>query len=66
MVFEASTQLPIVFRRGSDPVAGPPQARFLNTTTNSWSISIDDGGNPGGPGEPDFADVILTVTATPQ
>jgi PKD repeat protein len=64
MVFEAGSQLPIVFRRGADPVAGPPQAQFTSTGTNTWSISIDDGGNPGGPGEPDFADAVLTVTAT--
>jgi PKD repeat protein len=66
LVFEAGTQLPIVFRRGSDPIAVAPQARFVSTGTNTWTISIDDGGNPGGPGEPDFADAVLTVTATPQ
>ena len=64
LIFEAGTQLPIVFRRGADPVAGPPAAQFTNTSTNTWTISIDDGGNPGGPGEPDFADAVLTVTAT--
>jgi PKD repeat protein len=63
MVFEANTQLPIVFRRGADPIALAPQAQ-LTTGTNTWTIDIDDGGNPGGPGEPDFADVVLTVTAT--
>jgi PKD repeat protein len=64
LVFEAGTQLPIVFRRGADPVAGPPQAQFTVNGANSWTIDIDDGGNPGGPGEPDFADAVLTVTAT--
>ena len=64
LILEAGTQLPIVFRRGSDPVAIAPQARFTTSGTNSWSISVDDGGNPTGPGEPDFADVVLTVTAT--
>ena len=63
MVFPAGTQLPIVFRRGADPVATSPQAQITNTG-NTWSISIDDGGNPTEP--PDFNDVVLTVTATPQ
>ncbi len=66
LILEAGTQLPIVFRRGSDPVAVQPQARITSTGANTWSIAIDDGGNPGGPGEPDFQDVILTVTANPQ
>lgn len=64
LIFEAGTQLPIVFHRGADPVAGPPAAQFTVNGTNSWTIDIDDGGNPGGPGEPDFSDAVLTVTAT--
>jgi hypothetical protein len=66
LILEAGTQLPIVFRRGSDPVAVQPQAQITSTGATTWSIAVDDGGNPGGPGEPDFQDVILTVTATPQ
>jgi hypothetical protein len=66
LILEAGTQLPIVFRRGSDPVAVQPQAQITSTGANTWSIAVDDGGNPGGPGEPDFTDVALTVTAVPQ
>jgi PKD repeat protein len=66
MIFEAGTPLPIVFRRGSDPIAVAPQAQVATTAANTWTLSIDDGGNPGGPGEPDFQDVILTVTASPR
>ena len=47
-----------------DPAVGPP-AGEIEGTFGSWNISIDDGGNPTGPGEPDFSDVILAVEATP-
>jgi PKD repeat protein len=45
------------------PAPGAPAARVEGTYPN-WTISIDDGGNPGGPGEPDFTDVVLSVQAT--
>jgi hypothetical protein len=32
----------------------------------SWTLNIDDGGAAGTPGEPDFNDVVVTVTATPE
>jgi PKD repeat protein len=70
IVFQAGSSLRIQFHRGepdaNDPAAGQPAARFEPSSANSWTISIDDGGNVGGVGEPDFADVLLTVTATPQ
>jgi PKD repeat protein len=64
MVFPAGTQLPILFRRGADPIAVAPEAQISNTGANTWRINVDDGGNPGT--ARDFDDVILTVTATPQ
>jgi PKD repeat protein len=64
MVFPAGTQLPIVFRRGADPIAVAPEAQLTNTSTNTWGIAIDDGGLPSQPR--DFDDVLLTVVATPQ
>jgi PKD repeat protein len=65
MVFEAGAQLQILFTQGTGtPVPGAPAAR-LEGTSPSWTISVDDGGNPTGPGEPDFTDVVLAVQATP-
>ena len=29
-----------------------------------WTLEFDDGEDPTGPGEPDFNDIIMTVTAT--
>jgi PKD repeat protein len=46
------------------PTPGAPAGHIEGTFPN-WTISIDDGGNPSGPGEPDFTDVIFTVTAAP-
>jgi PKD repeat protein len=69
LILEAGTQLPIQFHRGTpdagDPAAGPPAAKLESTSANNWTISIDDGGNVGGPSEPDFTDALLTVVATP-
>ena len=67
-VFEAGTQVVIRFTRGEpglgEPPAGPPAANLTGTGPN-WTISVDDGGNTGGPGEPDFTDVVMSVDATP-
>jgi PKD repeat protein len=67
-VLEAGTVLPIRFEQG-DPDVGDPAvsapAGTIDGTFGSWTISIDDGGNPTAPGEPDFTDVVLTVQATP-
>jgi PKD repeat protein len=70
-IFEAGTQVVLRFTRGEpdigggDPPAGPPAARVDGGFPN-WTVSVDDGGNTGGVGEPDYADVIFTVVATPQ
>jgi hypothetical protein len=67
-VLEAGTVLPVRFEQGDpdvgDPAVGTP-AGTVDGTFGTWTISIDDGGNPTGAGEPDFTDVILTVQATP-
>jgi hypothetical protein len=67
LIFEAGTQLQVEFTRGTpdlgDPPAGDPQAR-VDGTFPSYTVSIDDGGNTGGAGEPDFSDVVLAVQAT--
>jgi PKD repeat protein len=70
LVFDAGTQLPIQFHQGTlaptDPPHDPPAGHIASPSANNWTINIDDGGNKGGPGEPDFTDAILTVVATPQ
>ncbi len=67
LVVAAGTQVKIRFvQREPDPIdppTGPPAAHLEGTFPN-WTISIDDGGNVGGTGEPDFTDVVLTVQAT--
>lgn len=66
LVFEAGAQVHIRFQRGTgDPPPGSPQGNVV-AGASTWTINIDDGGNPGGPGEPDFNDVVLTIQATPR
>jgi PKD repeat protein len=64
---DAGTQLKFTFTQGEgapgDPPRVPPQIR-LEGTYPDWTISIDDGGNTGRPGEPDFNDLVLTAHAT--
>ncbi|MFL5402590.1 MAG: PKD domain-containing protein [Gemmatimonadales bacterium] len=66
--FDVGTQLRLTFVQGragpGDPAVGFPAAKLSNSFP-SWTINIDDGGDPHGNGEPDFTDVILSVQATP-
>jgi PKD repeat protein len=65
LTLAAGSQLHVRFKRGTGtPPPGAPAANVVGTFPN-WTINIDDGGNLGGPGEPDFTDVVLTVQATP-
>jgi len=65
--FEAGTQIQAEFTQGAgkptDPPRGPPAIQLTGTFPH-WIIKIDDGGDPTGPGEPDFNDIILSVDAT--
>ncbi len=65
--FNAGTQIQMQFTQGvgdpEDPAVGAPGIE-LDGTFPSWTLGIDDGGNPGGPGEPDFTDIVVSVTAT--
>ena len=66
-LYQAGTQARIWFRQ-SDPAGhplNPPQGRLEGSYPN-WTISYDDGDHPGAPGEPDFADLVLGVQATPR
>ena len=67
--FGAGTNLLARFTQGTkprpaDPDPGPASTR-VSGTFPEWTIEFDDGGNAGALGEPDFNDIVLTVTATP-
>lgn len=66
--FDAGTQIQAEFTQGvgkpTDPERGTPAIQLTGTYPD-WTINIDDGGNPTGPGEPDFNDIVVTVHATP-
>ncbi|MFL5401256.1 MAG: PKD domain-containing protein [Gemmatimonadales bacterium] len=66
IVFEAGSQLRVRFTQGTprrgDPAVGPPSAH-LEGTFPDWTISIEDGGNASGTGEPDFTDVVVGIKA---
>jgi PKD repeat protein len=65
-VYQAGGQARIWFTRApSNRVLNPPEGRVEGTWPN-WTLSFEDGDNPGAPGEPDFSDVVIGVTATPQ
>jgi PKD repeat protein len=65
--FAAGTQIQAEFTQGAgdpdDPPHGPPAIR-VDGTFPTWTINIDDGGQVGLPGEPDFNDIVLTAQAT--
>lgn len=66
--FAAGTSLQAQFTQGTkprpaDPDPGPASTR-VSGAFPEWTIEFDDGGNTGAPGEPDFNDIVLTVTAT--
>ncbi|MFL5496366.1 MAG: PKD domain-containing protein [Gemmatimonadales bacterium] len=66
--FAAGTQIQLQFTQGvgdpTDPTRGPPSIQLTGTFPD-WTLNIDDGGDPTGPGEPDFNDLIVTVHAGP-
>jgi PKD repeat protein len=67
-VYEAGSQATIRFVQGrpdaGEPAPNPPAAQITGSFP-SWTINFEDGADPGGPGEPDFADVVLQVDAIP-
>ena len=67
LVLDAGTQFAFRFEQGTggptDPATGDPGIQIEGTYPN-WTLKIDDGGAPGTPGEPDFNDAIVSVTAT--
>ncbi len=64
-VFAQGTEIQAEVISGSDdPGRIAPALRVTGTYPN-WTLEFDDGEDPTGPGEPDFNDLILTITATP-
>jgi PKD repeat protein len=66
--FDPGTNLQAQFTQGTkprpgDPDPGPPSTRVSGAFPD-WTIELDDGGNTGAPGEPDFNDIVLAVHAT--
>jgi PKD repeat protein len=48
---------------GSTALAYPPTIRVSGDFASGWTLTFDDGF--GGPGEPDFNDVVVLIKATP-
>jgi PKD repeat protein len=67
IVYEVGSQVVIRFFQGfadrRHPVLEPPSATFEGTFPD-WTIHFEDGTEPGEPGEPDFADVVVGLHAT--
>jgi PKD repeat protein len=67
-LYEAGSQVTIRFVQGTADAGEPTPAAPAGQLTGSfpnWTINFEDGANPGGPGEPDFTDVVLQVEAIP-
>ena len=65
-VFAANTQLQIAVLSGTVPstsLAFAPAIRVTGDFANGWTLTFDDG--YGGPGEPDFNDMVILIKATP-
>jgi PKD repeat protein len=62
-VFTAGTEITAEVISGLPDQDNPPTVRVLGDFTNGWTLEFDDG--RGGVGEPDFNDLVITVTANP-
>jgi PKD repeat protein len=70
IVYEAGSQVVIRFFQGFADGSGtlypnPPSATFEGTFPD-WTMHFEDSSQPGGPNEPDFADVVIGLHATPK
>ncbi|MFL5461070.1 MAG: PKD domain-containing protein [Gemmatimonadales bacterium] len=70
IVYEAGSQVVIRFFQGfadgHDAIwPNPPSATFEGTYPD-WIMHFEDGSQAGQPGEPDFADVVIGLHATPK
>ena len=66
LTFTAGSTVPLRFHQGpqgTNPPVSDPGIQVTGTFPN-WTLNIDDGGAAGTAGEPDFNDVVISVTAT--
>jgi PKD repeat protein len=64
--FAANTQLQVAVLSGTVPSSSlvfTPTIRVSGDFANGWTLTFDDG--YGGPGEPDFNDLVILIKATP-
>jgi PKD repeat protein len=62
--YAAGTELRAQMISGSDDPGRIAPALQVTGEYPSWTLNFDDGEDPTGPGEPDFDDIVMTVTAT--
>lgn len=62
--YAAGTELRAQMISGSDDPERIAPALQVTGAYPEWTLSFDDGEDPTGPGEPDFDDIVMTVTAT--
>lgn len=67
--FTANTKLEVEVRSGvptspSFVLVFPPSVRVTGDFAQGWTVEFDDGA--GGPGEPDFDDLVILIKATPK
>ncbi|MGH7579892.1 MAG: hypothetical protein ACREM9_06950, partial [Gemmatimonadales bacterium] len=62
--YAAGTELRAQMISGSDDPDRIAPALQVTGVYPEWTLSFDDGEDPTGPGEPDFNDIVMTVTAT--
>ena len=63
--YTAGTELRAQMISGSDDPDRIAPALQVTGAYPEWVLHFDDGEDPTGPGEPDFNDIVMTVTATP-
>lgn len=62
--YAAGTELRAQMISGSDDPDRIAPALRVTGAYPQWTLEFDDGEDPTGPGEPDFNDIVMTVTAT--
>lgn len=61
--FAADTVLEVAVLSGVSDLVSAPSVRVSGSFDSGWTLAFDDGA--GGPGEPDFNDLVILIKATP-